>query len=102
MVRELWRPLALSKSVKSGQVWYHGREATTGLLKIFIGTQLETGQLSVTLAKVSEGAKLADLNYFEQGALHGILSHRWERGLSSKRKITAVQGVVDRCVATIG
>ena len=102
MVRELWRPLALSRSIKSGQVWYQGKEETTGLLKVITGTQPETGQGSGTLAKVSEGAKTVDLNYFEQGALHGILSHKWEHGLSSKRKITAVQGVVDSCVPTIG
>ncbi len=41
------------------------------LLKMFIGTQLETGQGSDTLAKVSKGAGIEGLIYFEQAALHG-------------------------------
>ncbi len=102
VVHELWRPLTSSTSVKSGQVWYQGREGTTGLLKTFMGTQLKTRQRSGNLAKVSQGAKIVDFIYFKQGALHGGLSHGRERGLSFKRIVTAVQGEVDHCAPTTG
>ncbi len=50
-----------------------------GLLKMFVGTQLETDQGSGPLAKTSKGAGIKGLVYLERAALHSGLSHRWER-----------------------
>ena len=89
-------------SVECGQAWHQEGEGTTGPQKIIIGTPLETGQWSGTLAKVSQGAKIVFLMYFKRAALHGWLSHRRGRRFSFKRIVTAVRGVVDHYVPTTG
>ena len=68
----------------SGQVWYQEREGTLGLRKTFIGTQLETGQESSTLAKVSQGAKIVDLIYFKRAPSTGVCSTDGSMGSLSR------------------